>query len=142
VHRPSSIATSATGTVTLLRGAVWLKTGTHTALCSKPGNDPFTAFESGLGVSHSVSCVRPALLYVLNSDGLPVNARPSDPSAPATRKFQAQFDIIQQKVETGSRAFEVLAEQQERLSQQLQDNACVPPPPSLDYLLSSQALLA
>jgi hypothetical protein len=34
-------------------------------------NDPFTAFESGFGVSHSVSHSTPALLYVLNSNELP-----------------------------------------------------------------------
>ena len=43
-------------------------------------NDPFTAFEFGFGVSHSVSHTTPALLYVLNSNGLPYSPRASESS--------------------------------------------------------------
>ncbi|KAI0279629.1 hypothetical protein BGY98DRAFT_1185916 [Russula aff. rugulosa BPL654] len=85
--------------------------------------DPFTAFDSGLGVSHSISNVRPALLYVLNSDGLLQSPRPSDPSGGPSRQVQGQFDLLHQKVDSGARAFEILATQQEHLSQQMHDNA-------------------
>jgi hypothetical protein len=87
--------------------------------------DPFTAFESGFGVSHSVSQAVPALLYVLNSNGLPFSARPADLSSSnaSFRQLQAQFDMLQHKVDTGARAFEALAGQQEHFSQQLQDIA-------------------
>lgn len=91
-------------------------------------SDPFTAFETGYGVSHSVSQVHPALLYVLNTNGLPLSARPSDTSSAEIRQLHAQFDLLQQKVETCARAFEVLASQQiasqqTQVAQQLHENA-------------------
>ncbi|KAF8502706.1 hypothetical protein F5888DRAFT_1113833 [Russula emetica] len=89
-------------------------------------SDPFTAFDSGFGVSHSVShqaVTAPTLLYVLNSNGLPFSAPPHDSSSPSFRQLQAQFHLLRQKVDTRARVFEVLAGQQEQLSQQLQDNA-------------------
>ena len=52
-------------------------------------NDTFTAFDSGYGVFHSVSQICPALLYVLNNDGLPPSARMSEPSNPPLRQLQA-----------------------------------------------------
>jgi hypothetical protein len=90
-------------------------------------SDPFTAFDSGFGVSHSVSQAQavpgPALPYVLNSNGLPFSAPPPDSSSPSFRQLQVQFDMLQQKLDTRARAFEVLVGQQEQMSQQLQDNA-------------------
>ena len=84
--------------------------------------DPFTAFDSGLGISHSISQVRPALLYVLNSEGLPLTTRPSDASGPS-RQLQAQFDLMQQRADLGARAFEQLAGKVDRLSDRLEDTA-------------------
>jgi hypothetical protein len=45
------------------------------------------------------------LLYVLNTEGLPISARPSEASAGSSR---AQFDLLHQKVDSGARAFEFL----------------------------------
>jgi hypothetical protein len=42
-------------------------------------SDPFTAFKSGLGVSHLVTHAAPALLYVLNTIGLLISACPPGP---------------------------------------------------------------
>ena len=86
-------------------------------------SDPFTAFETGFGISHSVSQAHPALLYVLNTNGLPLSARPSDTTSAEVRQLHAQFDLLQQKVDTGAWAFEVLASQQAQVAQQLHDNA-------------------
>ena len=86
-------------------------------------SDPFTAFESGFGVFHSVSPAVPALLYVLNSNGLPFSGRPEASTSNAFLRQHAQFDMLQHNVDTGARAFDSLAGQQEHLSQQLQDNA-------------------
>ena len=87
-----------------------------TASFSKPGPkllassmSPSLLFEFGFGVSHSVSHITPALLYVLNSSGLPYSPRASESSNSSFRTFrqlQAQFDALQQKVDTGARAFE------------------------------------
>ena len=62
------------------------------------------------------------MLYVLNSDGLPFTARPADSSAGPSRQVQAQFDLLNQKIDSGARAFEILANTQDRFAQQLQDN--------------------
>jgi hypothetical protein len=85
--------------------------------------DPFTAFDSGFGVSHSVSQALPALLYVLNSNDLPFSARPPHSSSTSLRQLQAQFDMLQHKVDTWARALEALVAQQEHMLQQLQYNA-------------------
>ena len=85
--------------------------------------DPFTAFQSGFGISHSVSQSAPALLYVLNSSGLPYSGRPPDSSGPAVRQLQAQFDLLQQRVDSGARAVEAVLTQQEHLAQQTLDIA-------------------
>jgi len=83
-------------------------------------SDPFTAFESVLGMSHSVSHVGPALLYVLNSIGLP-----SDSSSVLlrVRHLQAQIDMLQQTIEAWVRATEELLTRQDQMLQQLQDHA-------------------
>jgi len=99
---------------------VVFKSWTHT---SRFLSDPFTAFDSGFGVSHSVSQALPALLYVLNSNGLPSSDHPAESSSAPVRQLQAQFDLLQQKVNTRARALEALATQQEQVSQQIQDNA-------------------
>jgi len=84
-------------------------------------SDSFTAFDPGFGVSHSISQASPVLLYVLNSNGLPLQpARPIHQIPPPAS--WAQFDTPQQKVDTGARTFEAFA-QQEQISQQLQYNA-------------------
>ena len=81
--------------------------------------DPFTTFDSGLGVSHSISNARPALPYVLNTDDLPISPRPSDPSEASYPQLQAQFDLLQQKVDLNARSSKILAGLQEILSQML-----------------------
>ena len=86
-------------------------------------SDPFTAFDSGFGVSLSVSQALPALLYVLNSNGLPFSARPPDSSNTSLRQLQAQFGMLQHKVDTQAHALEALVAQQEHISQQFQYNA-------------------
>jgi len=86
-------------------------------------SDPFTAFESGFGVSHSPSHLLPALLYVLNSNGLPLSARPPDSSNASFCQPQAQLNMLQQKVDAWTRALKVFAVQQEKISRQLQDIA-------------------
>ena len=85
--------------------------------------DPFTAFQSGFGISHSVSRSAPALLYVLNSSGLPYSSRPPDSSGPAVHQLQAQFDLLQQWVDSGTCAVEAMLTQQEHLAQQTLDIA-------------------
>lgn len=64
-------------------------------------SDPFRAFESGYGVSHTLSQPTPALLYVLNNNGLPLATRSSDPSNASVRQLHAQVDALQHKVESG-----------------------------------------
>ena len=82
-------------------------------------SDPFTAFDSEFEVSHQTP---PALLYVLNSNNLSFSPRPSDSPNTSLRQLQAQFDMLQQEVDTRARVLEALVGQQ-RVSQQLQDNA-------------------
>lgn len=88
--------------------------------------DPFQAFASGFGISHSISQLSPALLYVLNNHGLPLSPRSADSSKPSNSsvcQLQGQFDLLQQKVDAGAHAFDALSGQQNRIAQQLQDNA-------------------
>jgi hypothetical protein len=86
-------------------------------------SDPFTAFDSGFGVSHLVSQATPALLYVLKSNGLPPSARPSEAPTLRNRQLQAQLDMLQHRVDSGARAYEALVSQQQQMGQQLQDNS-------------------
>ena len=86
-------------------------------------NDTFTAFDSGYGVSHSISQTRPALLYVFNNDGLPPSTRASEPSNVLLRQLQAQVDMLQHKADTGAHAFQTLVHQQDKLTYELCDNA-------------------
>lgn len=85
--------------------------------------DPFTAFDPGFWISHSVSQAHPALLYLLNSNGLPLVARSSDPSSVPLRQLQVQVDSLQHRVETGPRAFAALAAPHEQTAQRIQDTA-------------------
>jgi len=86
-------------------------------------SDPFTAFDSGFGTSHLVSHTVPALLYVLNSNGLPISARPPDSSSALLRQLQAQFDVLQQIADTKVRASEALLTDQDQMLQQPQDHS-------------------
>ena len=76
-------------------------------------SDPFTAFDSRFRICHSIAQTAPALLYVLNTSGLPYTPRPSDSSNAFLRQLQAQFDLLQQKVDTGAHAFDTLVSQQD-----------------------------
>lgn len=86
--------------------------------------DPFTAFDSGFGVTHTVpsSQVHPALLYLHNSNGLPPTAHLSDPSCVLLRNIQAQVESLQHRV-VDSDAIAALAAQYEQTAQRIQDSA-------------------
>lgn len=92
--------------------------------------DTFTAFDSRSGVSQSVSQApsRPAPLYVLNSnDLLPFSARPPDSSNMSLHQLQAQCDRFGQILDTWARATEVLSDQLQHMTQQLQDGVQITP---------------
>jgi hypothetical protein len=84
--------------------------------------DPFTAFDSAFGISHSVSQGHPALLYVLNSNGLPPSTRSSDFANTSVRQLQAQFDSLQRQVDSCALAFQALACTQDEGFRSLRDH--------------------
>ena len=86
--------------------------------------DPFTAFDSGFGVTHTVSSfhVHPALLYIHNSNGLPPAAHLSDPSYVLLHNLQAQVDSLQHRV-VDPEAIAALAAQYKQTAQLIQDRA-------------------
>ena len=86
-------------------------------------SDPFKAFDYGYGVSHSLAGATPALLYVLNGNGLPVSPRSSDSSNAEVRQLKASVEALQQQANTGARAFEAVLTQQQQFAQQLRDQS-------------------
>ncbi|KAI0287579.1 hypothetical protein BC826DRAFT_1188946 [Russula brevipes] len=79
-------------------------------------SDPFTALDSGFGVSVSPS--RPALLYVLNSSGLPPPTQSVDSIGASLRQLQDRVGSLRQPLDSWANALAALALRQEQSFQQ------------------------
>jgi hypothetical protein len=89
--------------------------------------DPFTAFDPGFGITHTISPshARPALLYMLNSNGLPrVPCLSDDPwDTSDVRRLLAAMDLLLHTLVARTRALEILALREEQIVQQMQEVA-------------------
>jgi hypothetical protein len=85
--------------------------------------DPFTAFDSDFGVSRSVSQSRAALLYVLNSNGLPPPIQSVDSIDVSLRQLRARLDSLRQTADSWEHALGAFSLRQDQTSQHMSANS-------------------